>query len=54
MVAEGVETEQQMMLLRGFGCERGQGYLFGRPVPASEIFPLFMSEEWTRTPAPVG
>jgi diguanylate cyclase (GGDEF)-like protein len=37
VVGEGIETEQQMMMLRGFGCDRGQGYLFGRPVRAEEI-----------------
>ena len=36
-VAEGVETEQQAAMLRRLGCQTGQGYLFGRPVPASEL-----------------
>jgi EAL domain-containing protein (putative c-di-GMP-specific phosphodiesterase class I) len=34
VVAEGVETEGQRKFLRGFGCERVQGYLTGRPVDA--------------------
>jgi diguanylate cyclase (GGDEF)-like protein/PAS domain S-box-containing protein len=37
VVAEGVETEVQMMLLRQLGCRRYQGFLFARPMPAEEI-----------------
>jgi len=33
VVAEGVETVEQMQKLRGFGCATGQGYLFSRPQP---------------------
>uniref|UniRef100_Q07HD2 Diguanylate cyclase/phosphodiesterase with PAS/PAC sensor(S) n=1 Tax=Rhodopseudomonas palustris (strain BisA53) TaxID=316055 RepID=Q07HD2_RHOP5 len=34
--AEGVETEQQMQILRAAGCTQLQGYLFGRPKPADQ------------------
>ena len=34
VVAEGVETEQQLEILKKLGCEFGQGYLFSRPLPA--------------------
>ncbi len=34
--AEGVETEGQATLLRAAGCDVGQGYLFGRPVPMAK------------------
>ena len=37
VIAEGVETEDQLAFLRKSGCEVGQGYLFGRPVPVSEF-----------------
>jgi len=37
VVAEGIETEQQRQLLTDAGCDYGQGYLFSRPVPASEF-----------------
>lgn len=32
VVAEGVETEEQRRLLKGLGCDRMQGFLFGRPL----------------------
>lgn len=36
-VAEGVESEDQLMLVRASGCDEAQGYLFGPPVSKSEI-----------------
>ena len=33
VVAEGVETKEQLALLRKLGCDVGQGYLFSRPIP---------------------
>jgi diguanylate cyclase (GGDEF)-like protein len=35
--AEGVETEEELQVLRAEGCSNAQGYLFSRPKPASEI-----------------
>lgn len=35
LVAEGVETERQAALLAAAGCRHAQGYLFGRPEPAT-------------------
>ena len=32
-LAEGVETEEQFEFLRNIGCEKVQGYLFGKPMP---------------------
>jgi diguanylate cyclase (GGDEF)-like protein/PAS domain S-box-containing protein len=37
VVAEGVETPLQLSRLRELGCDRGQGYLFGRPRPAEIV-----------------
>ena len=33
VIAEGVESEGQHLLLRAMGCETFQGYLFARPMP---------------------
>jgi EAL domain-containing protein (putative c-di-GMP-specific phosphodiesterase class I) len=37
LVAEGVETPEQLEFLRNQGCHRCQGYLFGKPMPADEF-----------------
>lgn len=37
VTAEGVETEAHLEALREMGCSYGQGFLFARPVPASEL-----------------
>ena len=36
-VAEGIETEDQLLLVRAAGCTHAQGYLFGRPCPAQAL-----------------
>jgi EAL domain-containing protein (putative c-di-GMP-specific phosphodiesterase class I) len=43
-VAEGIETHNQARYLRARGCTIGQGFLFSRPVPASEV-PTIMTGE---------
>ncbi|MFD1732859.1 EAL domain-containing protein [Deinococcus malanensis] len=37
VVAEGIETDTQLQVLRSLACPVGQGYFLGRPVPASEF-----------------
>ncbi len=37
VVAEGIETETQEKILRRYGCDLGQGYLFSRPKPPAQL-----------------
>jgi diguanylate cyclase (GGDEF)-like protein len=44
VLAEGVESEQQLQVLGGLGCTRVQGYLFARPQPADRMLALLESQ----------
>jgi EAL domain-containing protein (putative c-di-GMP-specific phosphodiesterase class I) len=44
VVAEGVETQQQLRWLEQLGCELGQGYLFAKPLPPQEIERQFFAQ----------
>jgi EAL domain-containing protein (putative c-di-GMP-specific phosphodiesterase class I) len=37
VIAEGIETEDQVSQLLAFGCQNGQGYLFGRPMTGDDM-----------------
>jgi EAL domain-containing protein (putative c-di-GMP-specific phosphodiesterase class I) len=37
VVAEGIETEQQLRLMIGIGCDCGQGFYFCRPLPVDDV-----------------
>jgi PAS domain S-box-containing protein len=50
VVAEGVETEAQLDLLRHLGCERAQGYLFSKPVDRDSILKLLAINRTTVFP----
>jgi len=45
VVAEGVECEAEAAFLREHGCDYGQGYLFGKPVPAEQFQDMLEAQE---------
>lgn len=44
-VAEGVETETALAIIRELGVDYAQGYLFARPAPADQLMPVNCPEE---------
>ncbi|WP_174874615.1 bifunctional diguanylate cyclase/phosphodiesterase [Vogesella oryzae] len=53
VVAEGVETAEQLAFLQQQGCHNYQGYLFGQPMPLSELLALHMGATATPSSAPL-
>jgi len=49
--AEGIETKEQARILSKAGCTYAQGYLFGKPMPASEIVELLGTKRRVRRSA---
>jgi EAL domain-containing protein (putative c-di-GMP-specific phosphodiesterase class I) len=43
--AEGVETREQLELLRALGCTEMQGYLFSKPKPAAELAKMLLPQQ---------
>ena len=41
LLAEGVETEEQIALLKSIGCDQVQGYYYARPMPEEDFFALW-------------
>ncbi|WP_370945324.1 EAL domain-containing protein [Amycolatopsis sp. cg5] len=46
VIAEGVETQDQLEILRDLGCDQAQGFYLGRPSPADDLFPKVASFRW--------
>jgi len=42
---EGIETREELDFLKREGCIEGQGYLFGKPQPAREVYILLAKQE---------
>ncbi len=48
VTAEGIETPHHLSEVRNLGCTYGQGYLFGRPVPAAALPDLLTDPPWAK------
>ena len=48
VIAEGIETRDQLLFLKKLGCDEGQGYFFSRPVPANEFEKLLLEQKMSK------
>lgn len=46
-LAEGVETKEQLDFLKSIGCEKIQGYYFGKPMPYDHVVERIKEQHWT-------
>lgn len=53
VVAEGIETPEQLRFLTSLGCARGQGFLLAPPLPAPECEAVLRAGPRSRPPVPV-
>lgn len=50
VIAEGIETENQLRLLRNLGCDYGQGFLMSKPLPKDQMEELlYQKQHWFPT-----
>jgi len=54
VVAEGIETEETLSMLRDFGCDVAQGFLISRPVPAERLGLQQLDATWRSATSAVG
>jgi EAL domain-containing protein (putative c-di-GMP-specific phosphodiesterase class I) len=54
VLAEGVERPDQLEYLLEKGCDRAQGYHFGKPVPAEEFRAMLLRQKTSPGSAPGG
>jgi EAL domain-containing protein (putative c-di-GMP-specific phosphodiesterase class I) len=45
VLAEGVETDHQLEILRVEGCDEAQGFFLGRPKPVAQIFQMTAADQ---------
>jgi sensor c-di-GMP phosphodiesterase-like protein len=44
VTAEGIETHAQLHRLSDLGCDRGQGFLIGRPIPIEDVVAMLQTD----------
>ena len=54
VVAEGVETVEQLKMLQDLSCDEIQGNFISKPVPANDIPPLMLKRFLFSSPMPFG
>ena len=50
VIAEGIETKEQLAQLRALSCEFGQGYLFSKPLDAELVTALMQNDQQVSLP----